>query len=80
MDRLHFGPETANHSDGHNSETDQGKKILNFSYSELDRLTPSCQFVGQNSEYPLRKNSGTFSICQKNVKNRHLTAQQIANR
>ena len=30
---------------------DQAK--MNFSYSKLDRLTPSCQFMGQNSKYPV---------------------------
>ena len=79
-DDLCFGPPTAAYSNGHSSENSQHGIFLNFHKSKLDTLAPSCKFLGQNSEYPALQNFGTFSICPKISKSRHLTAYETANR
>ena len=60
-------------------QTNQGKKMLIFSCCQLDRLTPSCQFMGHNSKSHHSKKLAIFHICQKNKKNQHLTALEMAN-
>ena len=77
---LCFGPPTAAYSNGHSSENGQRGIFLNFRKSKLDTLAPSCKFLGQNSAYPALQNFGTFSICPKISKSRHLTAYEMANR
>ena len=65
MDDLCFDPPTAAYLNGHSSENGQHGIFLNFCKSKLDTLAPSCKFLGQNSEYPVLQNFGTFSICPK---------------
>ena len=57
-------------------EDQQTGKILNFSSTASDKLTPSCKFMGQNSEIlGGKKNSATFW----HLKNQHFSAHQMAN-
>ena len=79
-DDLCFGPPMATYSNGHSLENGQHGFFLNFRKSKLDTLAPSCNFLGQNSEYPALQNFGNFSICPKISKSLHLMAYETANR
>ena len=78
-DDLCFSPPMATYSNGHSSENSQRGIFSNFRWTELDRLAPSCKFLGQNSKYPVLQNFGNFSICPKISKSQHLMAHKMAN-